>query len=253
MRTLENRTDFMEYCLRRLGKGVIEINVSKEQIEDRMDDAILVYMLRHFDATEERVLVKQITYQDVRNGYIELPKEVISVVEVLKTPSNSTGTSSSYLFDFDYQINLNDYLQNNGMYSYSGQFSQIYMLKSNVSLMKWVTEKEQRYEYNHKTSRLFLYDDLESLADSDSYVAMITHIFVGEIAALWNDEWLRDYTTQLIKRQWADNLRKYGSVTLPSGVTLNGDTMFTEAITEIQRLEDQLKTDYELPFDFYIG
>jgi hypothetical protein len=255
MGMITSREQFSEYCLRRLGKGVITINISNDQLQDRIDDAVHKFRLRHFDAIEERYLVKEIGYDDAMNGYIQLPAEIIGVVEILQGPtvSGDDGQTVPTMFDFEYQINLNDYLRNNGMYSYSGKFSQIYIMKSNINMMRWVVQKENRFEFNKLTHRLFIYDDLETMADQSSSIAIRTYMFVGEIAELWTDEWLKDYATQLIKRQWADNLRKYGSVTLPSGVTLNGDAMFSEATTEIQRLEDLLKTDYELPFDFFIG
>lgn len=37
------RAQFKEYCLRRLGKPVIEINVDDTQVEDRIDDALRYY------------------------------------------------------------------------------------------------------------------------------------------------------------------------------------------------------------------
>ena len=46
---IANRDDFKDYCLRRLGAPVLEINVSHEQIEDLIDDGIQLYQERHFD------------------------------------------------------------------------------------------------------------------------------------------------------------------------------------------------------------
>ena len=34
------RATFKEYCLRNLGKPVIDINVDEDQVEDRIDEAI---------------------------------------------------------------------------------------------------------------------------------------------------------------------------------------------------------------------
>ena len=35
-----NRTEFLEYCMRKLGKGAIDINVTSHQAQDRIDEAI---------------------------------------------------------------------------------------------------------------------------------------------------------------------------------------------------------------------
>jgi hypothetical protein len=38
-----DRETFKEYCLRKLGAPVIEINVADEQVEDRIDEATALY------------------------------------------------------------------------------------------------------------------------------------------------------------------------------------------------------------------
>jgi hypothetical protein len=70
---------------------------------------------------------------------------------------------------------------------------------------------------------------------------------------IWSDRWLQDYTTSLIKKQWGMNLKKYNGIALPGGVTLDGKTMFDEAIVEIKALEDDLDTKFQLPIDFMVG
>ena len=52
MATPTSNTEFKEFCLRKLGKGVIEINVSDAQVDDRVDEAINFYQDYHFDGTE---------------------------------------------------------------------------------------------------------------------------------------------------------------------------------------------------------
>ena len=38
-----SRQELKDYCLRRLGAPVIDINVDDEQVEDRVDDALKYY------------------------------------------------------------------------------------------------------------------------------------------------------------------------------------------------------------------
>ena len=52
MATITSRSGFKDYCLRRLGFPVIEINVDPDQIEDRVDDAMYYYTQYHMDATD---------------------------------------------------------------------------------------------------------------------------------------------------------------------------------------------------------
>ena len=70
---------------------------------------------------------------------------------------------------------------------------------------------------------------------------------------VWSDNWLQNYTIALIKKQWGTNLSKYKGIALPGGVTLDGATMYTDAVNEIKDLEKELKTAYQLPIDFVVG
>jgi hypothetical protein len=65
--------------------------------------------------------------------------------------------------------------------------------------------------------------------------------------------WLKKYATALIKRQWGENMKKFGGIQMPGGVTLNGDKIFEEAVTEINAIEDEMQSRYELPPSFYVG
>jgi hypothetical protein len=70
---------------------------------------------------------------------------------------------------------------------------------------------------------------------------------------IYNDRILKAYTTALIKKQWGSNLSKYNGISLAGGVTLNGSQIFTEAIQEIDLLEKEMASRYELPPDFMVG
>jgi hypothetical protein len=64
---------------------------------------------------------------------------------------------------------------------------------------------------------------------------------------------LKKYTTALIKRQWGENLKKFQGVVLPGGITLDGKSIYDEAVEEIAKIEEQMSLSYELPADGYVG
>lgn len=70
---------------------------------------------------------------------------------------------------------------------------------------------------------------------------------------VWNDRWLKEYATALIKRTWGNNLKKFSSIMLPGGVTLNGDKIYEEAVSEIKDLEDQMAEQYFAPLEWYMN
>jgi uncharacterized radical SAM superfamily protein len=70
---------------------------------------------------------------------------------------------------------------------------------------------------------------------------------------IYNDMFLKKYSTALIKRQWGINLKKFEGIQLPGGVTMNGQLIYQEAVDEIKALEDEMETKYEKPVDFFVG
>ena len=69
---------------------------------------------------------------------------------------------------------------------------------------------------------------------------------------VWNDNWLKDYTIALFKRQWAINIKKFKGIQLPGGVTLDGDSLYQEAVEEIAKLKEDL-TNKSAPLNFMMG
>ena len=65
MATPTTRTEFKEYCLRSLGKPVIEINVDPDQVEDRIDEALQYFSQFHYDGVERVYLKYQLTADDI--------------------------------------------------------------------------------------------------------------------------------------------------------------------------------------------
>jgi hypothetical protein len=70
---------------------------------------------------------------------------------------------------------------------------------------------------------------------------------------VYNDIWLKRYVTAQIKRQWGSNLSKFNGVTMIGGVTLNGEKLFTDAQTEIEKLEKEIRDSYEISPTFMMG
>ena len=100
-----SREELKNYCLRRLGEPVVDVNVDDEQLEDRIDDALKFYQDYHYDGTERIFLKHQITAADRTNEYIDINDNIIGVVRVFDI---GDSINSSNLFNIRYQIHLND-------------------------------------------------------------------------------------------------------------------------------------------------
>ena len=118
---VNSRSTLKEYCLRRLGKPAIDINVEEDQIDDRIDDAFQYYRDYHYDATERLYKKYQITQTDVDNGYIDFNQTnpdtgellypewkdaIIGIINIF--PTSQEGWDTVNMFDMRYQMRLND-------------------------------------------------------------------------------------------------------------------------------------------------
>ena len=86
-------------------------------------------------------------------------------------------------------------------------------------------------------------------------VAAGSRLLILKTAAndIWNDIFLKKYTTALIKEQWGMNLTKFTGATLPGGIELNGEEILSSAREELERLDEEMRLNYEEPVDFYVG
>ena len=65
--------------------------------------------------------------------------------------------------------------------------------------------------------------------------------------------WLKEYVSELIRQQWGANLSKFEGMQMPGGVTLNGRQLYDDATTQIEKLREKIRLDFEMPADFFVG
>ena len=103
---------------------------------------------------------------------------------------------------------------------------------------------------------LYIFGDFEDKdIEAGDYIVAEVYKIVDPSAhtSIFNDMWLKEYTTSLIKQQWGQNLIKFEGMQLPGGVTLNGRQIYDDATTEIDRLRETIRLEHEMPVDFFVG
>ena len=241
------RDEFKEYCLRKLGKPVLEINVADEQVEDRIDEALAYYHDYHFDGTQKVYLAHSVTAEDKTNKYITIPEAVIGIINIFDI---GDSYSSNNLFNIRYQIALNDLFAFN-----YGPFAPYYMALQNVALAEELFVGRQSLRYNRHVNRLYIDMDWSAKVVTGEYIIIEAYQKVDPdtYSDVWNDRWLQRYATAQIKKQWGENLKKFEGLQMPGGLTFNGQKIWDEATDEIQKLEDEMISSYSLPVSDMIG
>ena len=246
-----SRQDLIDYCKRRLGDPVIEINVDDDQVEDRVDEALQYYQEYHVDATVRTYLKHLVTAADVANEYIPLSSNILTVTKMF--PISSSFNSSFNFFDIKYQMMLNDIAD---LQNFAGDLAYYEQMQQYLSLLDVKLNGTPQVQFSRHQDRLHIFGDFKDgdIKAGEYIIAEIyTIIDPDEHTSIYNDLWLKEYTTALIKQQWGANLIKFEGVQLPGGVTFNGRQIFDDATTEIQQLRERIRLEFEMPPDFFLG
>ena len=246
-----SRTTLIEYALRRLGEPVIEINVDEDQLEDRVDEALQYYQEYNSDATKRVYLKHEVTAADVTNRYIEVNTNVLFVRRVL--PMNSGLQGGGGFMNVKYQMMLNDFAT---VMSMAGNMAYYHQMKMHLELIDSHLSGLPQTDFVQNEGRIYFHGEFESgdIKEGQFLVVEALQLVDPEThTSTYNDMFMKEYTTALIKQQWGANLIKFEGMQLPGGVTLNGRQIYDDATTEVQKLREDLRLEHELPVDFIIG
>ena len=267
------RQQLIDYCLRRLGAPVLEINVDDEQIDDLVDDAIQYFNERHYDGVEKMYLKYKITQDDVNRGraggtsgvgivtttgtstivgsattfsfyensnYIQVPDSVIGIERIFKF---DTSSISGGMFSIKYQLFLNDLY-----YFNSVELLQYAMVKSYLEDIDFLLTTDKQVRFNKRQDRLYLDIDWSSQAANEFIVIECYRALdPASFSQIYNDSFVKQYLTALIKRQWGQNLIKFQGVKLPGGTELNGRQLYDDAMRDLEEIKQRMALEYELP------
>ncbi len=276
-----NRQELVDYCLRKLGAPVLEINVDDDQVDDAIDDAIQLFQERHFDGVERMYLKYQLTQADIDRGqgknssgvgivttsatstsisgygtttsnwyetsnFIQVPDTVIGIEKIFKFDTSSISGS---MFSIKYQLFLNDLY-----YFNSVELLQYAMTKTYLEDIDFLLTPDKQIRFNKRQNRLYLDMDWGSSSKDEWFIMDCYRVLdPNGCQRCYNDIFLKQYSTALIKRQWGQNLIKFKGVKLPGGLEFNGREIYEDAEREIESIKSKMSTDYELPPYDFIG
>ena len=342
------KAELKDYCLRRLGAPVLEINVDDDQIDDLIDDAIQLFQERHFDGVERMFLKHKLTASDVakfrgldqeqllgtatgavltvkvveqgtgyttgttaaytggtgtsatfditakdgqiteveisaggtnylvedeitftggggnakievtgvqeqteweeRDNFLPIPPQVLGVNRVFGVKGSNIRSN---LFGLEYQLFLNDLYQFGSV-----DILSYFMTKTYLETLDMVLNNGAfiPFRFNRRSDRLYIDTD-RLMLDEGSYLIIDCHRLLDpqSYTEVYNDPFLKKYTTALIKRQWGQNLIKFKGAQLPGGITMNGRELYDDGNTEVLKIEDEIISKYELPPNWEIG
>ena len=269
---ITTRETLKQYCLRALGKPVIEINVEDDQVEDRIDEALQYFAQYHYDGVERMYLKYQVSADDITRAktnetlstvtdtadstvtavfkegknYIPMPSSVVSVTRIF----DFTDRANLDLFDVRYQLRLND------LYDFSSTSIIHYdMTLRHLDMLDHILVGERPIRFNQHKNRLYIDMDWSNDIDAGDFIIIECYrkLDPSTFTDIFDDIFLKKYLIQLIKKQWGTNLSKFQGVAMLGGVQMNGEQIYTQAQEEINKLEEQIQLSYELPPNYMMG
>lgn len=324
---IKNRAEFERYILTMLGEPVTKVNITKEQLENCVNDAIQYFTMYHYEGHVRMYLQQIITPSVLKvpdwkadssaagskiegvtshaesyictkfphdhrtnsitgtiycertigefipgeqikiNGKtyhvanttdcftkgiidehkIKMPDWIIGVVNIV--PS-SQALSSQNLFDLQYQLRLNDF---NATQLTTQSLIYYEQAMEHISLLNWELTAKPNFDFNQYDGWLYPHTNWGYDFCAGDYMLIECYRSHDlDSSKFWNEPWLKQYTIALVKKVWAQTLKKYQNIQLPGGVTFNADQMYQEAQTEIDKLEQQIQ-GLSWPSAFMIG
>lgn len=274
------RQELIDYCLRRLGAPVLEINIDDDQIDDLVDDALQYFHERHFDGVERMFLKYKLTDADINRGrgkgtngvgivtttgtanisgigttsfnfyessnFIQVPDSVIGIEKVYKF---DTSSISGGMFSIKYQLFLNDLY-----YFNSVELLQYAMVKSYLEDIDFLLTTDKQIRFNKRQNRMYLDIDWNA-QNKDTFIVIDCYRILdpNDFTKVYSDSFLKKYLTALMKKQWGQNLIKFRGVKLPGGIELNGREIYEDGERELTDIKQRMSMDYELPPYDFIG
>jgi hypothetical protein len=242
-----NREELKDFCLRQLGYPVIQINVDDEQVNDAIELAFEYWNEFHFNGTERTYVKYQVQQQDITNEYITVSDSLIGAIRVFHVGGNN---ASMNMFDLRYQLRLNDLwdLSSTSYVNYS-------LTMQHLATLDLVFTGQQPIRFNRLTNKLYIDWDWKNDINTGEWIVVEGIIVTdpGAYTKVWNDRMLKKLSTAYVKKQWGNNMKKFGGMQLPGGVTMNGQQIFEEAEKEITEIEQNIRDTYEAPPGFLVG
>jgi len=268
MATPATRETLKQYALRALGKPVIEINVDDDQLEDRLDEALQYFSQYHYDGIQRAYLKYQYTDADKTritsdstesitknsvttswkegNNFLVVPESVISVINIFPF----SNKSNMNLFDVRYQLRLND------LYDFSSTSMINYdIVLRHLDFLDHILVGEKPLRFNQHDNRLYVDMDWANDLSVGEFLVIEAYRKMNPETHtdVYNDIFLKRYVTSLFKKQWGANLSKFDGVAMIGGVTLNGRQIYSEALQDIEKLETEIRSTFELNPAMMIG
>lgn len=256
-----SKDELIELCKRNLGAPVLRINIDDDQCDDRIDEAIKYFQTYHYEATETTYLVHQITEEEFNNKRIMVDPAILSITNIAHMGSGSDSLAKSWMSNLgqSYRNMKWDISFGGGMGGCGGTGMGITDYQLAMQHLQRIDNvfgsKYTNFEFKYHSHFLNIFTDWNTAFYIGDYIVLnCRRILDPEIHnEVYSNQWLIEYATALLGRQWGINLSKFEGVELPGGITLDGDKIYNRHDEKYTELRQEMIDRWELPVSFRVG
>lgn len=247
--TITSRVELRDYVLRELGYPLIEIDITDEAMEDRIDEALAFFREYFYDGADRYYLKHVVTSADMTNGYITMPPEIWGVNGIMASGNGNLYAGDLYIFSPEYQWRQQDIqsLTNTSLIYYTQVMSHLALMDSTLTV-------QRQFRFNRNTDKLFIDMNWATRVTVGQVLLVDCWAAIDPVVNIkfWDNRHLKQYVTALFKRQWSRAYSKFRNITLPGGMTIDGQTMYQESVAEIKEIENDIINN-QAPLGFSVG
>jgi hypothetical protein len=236
---INSKDELKAYIKRQLGGGINRIEVTDLQIDDAIENAIGYYEREVDGGVEDRIFILQLI--PGQQEYF-LPHQVMGISEVFSTSMNSKDMMSEFN-----QFRIQSVQP---MLDGSAKLSQYVVTMQYLAMINQFLAESVTFNFNPTTKKLYLH---ETIKNTDGILALTLLWSVRDTPEMWNNDFIKEYSTALVMKQWGINLSKFRGAALLGDMELNGETMLSLAQAEIDRLRADLIDRYTSPIGLWVG
>ncbi len=246
MSDILTQDDLSQWILRKLGSPLVNLDISNDQINDSISDAVRYFS--YWSGTTQKMwgLTMQISAGVDTYDMSSVPG-LIDIVSVDTSQSVTGGINTLFTLENQlYNEGALNFAQNFDLVSYEmaleylEQFRQLYSVKIFLN-------------YNPYTKILKILPKTTENMWGVLLCYLAPDSTTGTSNSIYNEIWVQRYALALCKIQLSYIYGKFNGIPLPGGGTINSDKYGSEGSTEKKELEEQLVNDYAEPFGFWLA
>lgn len=241
------REELKMYAMRALGYPLVEIDITPEAMDDRIEEALSFFHEYYFDGSDRVFYKHQVTAADITNRYITVPSNIWGISSIF--PFSNSASTQPNIFDLQYQLRANDLrdITSTSLIYYE-------QVMEHISLIDTMLTTQRQFRFNRNTDKLYIDMNWENRVSEGSWLLIECYSIIDPAAnaKMWNNRLLKEYIIALFKKQWSMAYSKFDNITLPGGVSIDGKGMYADAKAEVDEIEESIMSN-QAPFGINIG